>query len=264
MESSKRDIIISVVACLIFVVVFVPSILVYGTNRDNETVVVNDKVSTVQSDKSDTQSPSSSSTQTLKTTSYILRSISSSSSPITSPDDADTDNEPLEALSGRSEVERRVDDILSLTPLIDGHNDLAYSVKMNLNNNVSRLQLEDLTSLQPWASQEDSNTDIRRLRQGRVGGQFWSAYIGCDSTEPVKEFLEQMDVIKQIVRKYPDTFHYAESVADIRAGFSAGKISSLIGVESGHAINSSLGVLRSLYSLGARYMSLLLYCTVLY
>ena len=156
MESSKRDIIISVVACLIFVVVFVPSILVYGTNRDNETVVVNDKVSTVQSDKSDTQSPSSSSTQTLKTTSYILRSISSSSSPITSPDDADTDNEPLEALVGRTEVERRVDDILSLTPLIDGHNDLAYSVKMNLNNNVSRLQLEDLTSLQPWASKGGS------------------------------------------------------------------------------------------------------------
>ena len=159
---------------------------------------------------------------------------------------------PYGASSGGSEVERRVDRILSQTPLIDGHNDLAYSVKMILKNNVSRLQLEDLTSLQPWASQEDSNTDIRRLRQGRVGGQFWSAYIGCDSTEPVKEFLEQMDVIKQIVRKYPDTFHYAESVADIRAGFKAGKISSLIGVESGHAIDSSLGVLRSLYTLGAR------------
>ena len=68
----------------------------------------------------------------------------------------------------------------------------------------------------------------------------------------MKEVLEQIDVIKQINAKYPETFHYAESVADIRAGFEAGKISSLIGVESGHAIDSSLGVLRSLYTLGAR------------
>ena len=83
-----------------------------------------------------------------------------------------------------------------------------------------------------------------------MGGQFWSAYIGCDSSHPVKEFLEQIDVIKQIVQKYPETFQWADSVAGVRASFRAGKIASLVGVESGHAINSSLAVLRSLYSLG--------------
>jgi len=240
-------------------VVFVPSIIVYG-RTNNESVIVVDEVSTeANTDLAESEAPAPTSTS-LATTSYILRSITSSpsSSPSSSAvrSSAGLDIEGKAGLTGRSEVERRVDDILSRTPLIDGHNDLAYSVKMNLDNNVSRLELEDLTSLQPWASQADSNTDIWRLREGRLGGQFWSAYIGCDSTDPVREFLEQMDVIKQIVAKYPETFHYADSVAGIRAGFRAGKISSLIGVESGHAINSSLGVLRSLYSLGARYMTL--------
>ena len=144
---------------------------------------------------------------------------------------------------------RRVESVLSQSPLIDGHNDLAYSVRQVLANNVTQLDLTDLRGKEAWTG-SDSNTDITRLRQGRLGGQFWSAYISCGSSQPVKEFLEQIDVIKQIVRKYPETFHWADSVAGVRAGFRAGKIASLVGVESGHAINSSLGVLRSLYSLG--------------
>ena len=253
METSRRDIIILVIASLIFAAVLVPSILVYG-RQDNQSVV--DEVDEADTEQVESKTPEPTSTS-LGTTSFILRSITSStsSSAVTSSGRQDA-NEEKEALTGRTEVERRVDDILSRTPLIDGHNDLAYSVKINLNNNVSLLELEDLTDIQPWASQTDSNTDIRRLREGKVGGQFWSAYIGCDSDDPVKEFVEQMDVIKQIVAKYPETFHYADSVAGIRAGFRAGKVSSLIGVESGHAINSSLGVLRSLYTLGARYMTL--------
>ena len=245
MEGSKRDIIISVIACLIFVVVFVPSIVVYtrdNTGEHDDTIIGDDEESS-QTEESSRSFPTSSG-PSVETTSYILRSISPSYK---------LEVEPLQA---ERDVRRRVESVLSQSPLIDGHNDLAYSVRQILANNVSQLDLTDLGSVEPWASSPDSNTDIRRLREGRLGGQFWSAYIGCDSSQPVKEFLEQIDVIKQIVRKYPETFQWADSVAGVRASFRAGKVASLVGVESGHAINSSLGVLRSLYSLGARYMTL--------
>ena len=244
MESSKRDIIISVVACLIFVVVFVPSIVVYSrdnTGEHEDTIIADDDGSSQTEKSSDSFTESSDSS--VETTSFILRSISPSYHGV----------EPYQA---ERDVRRRVESVLSQSPLIDGHNDLAYSVRQILANNVSRLDLSDLSAVEPWASSPDSNTDIRRLREGRLGGQFWSAYISCESSQPVKEFLEQIDVIKQIVKKYPETFQWADSVAGVRESFRAGKIASLVGVESGHAINSSLGVLRSLYSLGARYMTL--------
>ena len=240
MESSKRDIIISVVACLIFVVVFVPSIVVYtrdNTGEQDDDIIIVDDGESSQTEKSSKSFTKSS----VESTSYILRSISSSS--------GGADVVELEPFKTEIDVARRVESVLSQSPLIDGHNDLAYSVRQVLANNVSQLDLTDLMGEELWTG-SDSNTDIRRLRQGRLGGQFWSAYIGCDSSQPVKEFLEQIDVIKQIVKKYPETFHWADSVAGVRAGFRAGKIASLVGVESGHAINSSLGVLRSLYSLG--------------
>ena len=109
-------------------------------------------------------------------------------------------------------------------------------------------------------------TMVNVVRKGQMGGQFWSAFIGCDAQfhDAVQLFLEQIDVIKQMVAKYPDDLMWAESSDDIEAAISSGKIASLIGVESGHAIGSSLALLRTLYSVGARYISVLLYCTVLY
>ena len=174
MESSKRDIIISVVACLIFVVVFVPSIVVYSrdnTGEHEDTIIADDDGSSQTEKSSDSFTESSDSS--VETTSFILRSISPSYHGV----------EPYQA---ERDVRRRVESVLSQSPLIDGHNDLAYSVRQILANNVSRLDLSDLSAVEPWASSPDSNTDIRRLREGRLGGQFWSAYIGCDSKDPVK------------------------------------------------------------------------------
>jgi len=91
-----------------------------------------------------------------------------------------------------------------------------------------------------------------------MGGQFWSAFIGCSAQfhDAVQLFLEQIDVIRQFVSRYPDDLHWATSVADIEEARAEGKIASLIGVESGHAIGSSLPLVRTLYRMGARYMTL--------
>ena len=153
MESSKRDIIISVVAGLIFVVVFVPSIAVYSRDnkgeQDDHTVIVDDDASS-QTEKS----PSSftkSSDATLESTSYILRSISSSPA-------GSVEIRPYQA---ETDVARRVESVLSQSPLIDGHNDLAYSVRQVLSNNLTQLDLNDLEDEDLWVG-SDSNTDIRQ------------------------------------------------------------------------------------------------------
>lgn len=88
--------------------------------------------------------------------------------------------------------------------------------------------------------------------------QFWSAWASCDCQykDAVKVYLEQIDVIKNFVNQYPDTFKFATSAADIEEAATTGHIASLIGVEGGHAIDSSLATLRQFYALGARYMTL--------
>jgi len=160
---------------------------------------------------------------------------------------------------GVETTHERVQRILSNVPLIDGHNDFPLSIRNHLDNDVGMLHFGcDLSRLEPWASDSMSHTDLLRLRKGRVGGQFWSAYMDCDAQykDAVQLFLEQIDVIKRLVEYYPDDLQWADSADSIEAAFKSGKIASLVGVESGHAIGSSLAVLRTIYDSGARYMTL--------
>ena len=91
-----------------------------------------------------------------------------------------------------------------------------------------------------------------------MGGQFWSAFISCSAQfhDAVQLFLEQIDVIRQMVAKYPDDLMWAVSSDDIQAAISSGKIASLISVESGHSIGTSLAVLRMFHRLGAISLTL--------
>lgn len=145
----------------------------------------------------------------------------------------------------------RVDRILRSTPLIDGHND--WPATQTLKAGEARWTM-DLRRLDP----EDYDTDIERLRAGRVGGQFWSVYVSAKlpGPEQVKATLEQIDLVRQIAARYPDSFAMVRTAAAVRAAHRAGRIASLIGVEGGGQIDESLSVLRAYHALGAGYLTL--------
>ena len=147
-------------------------------------------------------------------------------------------------------IAARVDRVLRKTPVIDGHNDLAWEIRDVHGARVESLDLaKDTRPLQ---------TDIPRLRKGRVGAQFWSVWIPADTTGPraVEMTLEQIDIVRRFVAANPAALERATSAADIRRIEKAGRIASLIGVEGGHQIDGRLSVLRQYRALGVGYMTL--------
>jgi len=150
----------------------------------------------------------------------------------------------------------RAREILRSAPLIDGHNDTPGQYRGRVDNRISELDLSRSTAdLEPFM-----HTDIPRLRLGGVGGQFWSVYIPASDTGSrpgdVKRVVEQIDVVKRLCRAYPEHLAMAYTAADIERIAAGGRIASLIGMEGGQSIEASLGTLRQLYDLGARYMTL--------
>ncbi|HEX7547057.1 MAG TPA: dipeptidase [Gemmatimonadaceae bacterium] len=142
-------------------------------------------------------------------------------------------------------------ELLSSTPLIDGHNDTPWEIRENkaAPRDVDAYDLRKHTPHQ---------TDIARMRSGKLGGQFWSVYIPGEYRDSgyARVQLEQIDIARRMIAKYPGTLLAASTAADVRAAFAAGKVGSLLGLEGGHAIENSLGALRDYYALGARYMTL--------
>ena len=159
---------------------------------------------------------------------------------------------PAAAQSIDPRVLARIDRILKATPLIDGHNDIAEQLRENY-----ELKVEGLASgTDKWP--HPLMTDMARLHEGRVGGQFWSVYIPSEVTgdAAIRETIEQIDLVKRMVKAYPQDLALALTADDIVRVHKSGRVASLIGIEGGHQIGGSLAALRQFYDLGARYMTL--------
>ena len=137
------------------------------------------------------------------------------------------------------------------SPLIDGHNDYPWALRdLDPGRDFAKA---DITGSVPKLM-----TDIPRLKQGGLGGQFWSVYVPStmQGKEAVRATLEQIDIVHRMTRRWPETFVLSRTAADVERAFKSGKIASMIGMEGGHSIDNSLATLRMLSSLGAGYMTL--------
>ncbi|MEN8163362.1 MAG: dipeptidase [Acidobacteriota bacterium] len=158
--------------------------------------------------------------------------------------DASADIDPRDVL---------VQEVLAATPLIDGHNDAPWAIRNRWSNQLGAFDFHDTASIG-----KPMHTDLERLKEGGVGAQFWSVWVPThlEGGDAVTTVIEQIDLVHRLVDRYPDELELALTAADIRRIHSDGKIASLIGVEGGHSIDNSVAVLRALFALGARYMTL--------
>jgi membrane dipeptidase len=142
--------------------------------------------------------------------------------------------------------------LLATTPVFDGHNDLPWELRRRVRYDTARL---DLTADQSGTGLQ---TDFPRLAAGGVGAQFWSAYVPSDLPADlvVPATLEQIDFVRGWSAAHPDRLRLATTADEVEAAHAAGRIASLIGMEGGHSIACSLAVLRMMYALGARYLTL--------
>jgi membrane dipeptidase len=179
-----------------------------------------------------------------------------------------------------SELERQARDLLRRFPLIDGHNDLPWALRERAGGDPQKVRFVSPGSTPhpppapnppaPVSAAPDpavvnlaapvagTHTDLPRLAAGGVGAQFWSVYVPSSlaGEGAVAAVLEQIDLAHRMIAAYPEALELALTAADVERIFAAGRVASLLGAEGGHAIANSLGVLRMLYALGVRYMTL--------
>ncbi|HET8647465.1 MAG TPA: dipeptidase [Vicinamibacteria bacterium] len=138
--------------------------------------------------------------------------------------------------------------VLRAAPVVDGHNDLPWKVRDDAGSDVARYDLRTRTP---------GHTDLGRLAEGGVGGQFWSVFVpGELKSGWARTQLEQIELARRIVERYPDRLQLALSADDVERAFRRGRVGSLLGMEGGHVIENSLGALRAFHALGARYLTL--------
>jgi membrane dipeptidase len=148
---------------------------------------------------------------------------------------------------------------LAAAPVWDGHNDVPEQLRDRRKNVLGSFDFRDTSdTADPATGTGAMQTDLKRMRQGKVAAQFWSVYVsaGLTDQQAVQATLEQIDVTRRLVARYPDELALCLDSACVEAAWKQGRIASLMGMEGGHSIGGSLAVLRQMYAIGARYMTL--------
>lgn len=154
------------------------------------------------------------------------------------------------ASRGEDAALERAKRVLRAHPVIDGHNDLPWAIREDAEA-PRDVEAYDLRARTRGA------TDLERLREGGVGGQFWSVYVPADLPGGFARVqLEQIDIARRMIARYPERLAFAGTVDEVERAMREGRVASLLGIEGGHAIENSLGALRAYHDLGARYMTL--------
>ena len=159
--------------------------------------------------------------------------------------------------SAQNGAEKTAAAALEAAPVWDGHNDVPIQLRSRLGNRINDFDFRDTLDT-ARDGRSAMHSDLLRLRQGKVGAQWWSVYVSASLPEPeaVQATIEQIDVTKRLIARYPDDLQLALTADDVEQAMEAGRIASLLGMEGGHSIGSSLAVLRQMYDMGARYMTL--------
>ena len=159
--------------------------------------------------------------------------------------------------AAQSEAERTAAAALEAAPVWDGHNDVPIQLRARFGNRINEFDFRDTLDT-ARDGRNAMHSDLFRLRQGKVGAQWWSVYVSPNLPEAkaVQATVEQIDVTKRLIARYPNDLQLALTADEVEEAMAAGRIASLLGMEGGHSIGSSLAVLRQMYDLGARYMTL--------
>ena len=175
---------------------------------------------------------------------------------LTSPVAAQTTETPAEPLDPAEALAAAA---LDAAPVFDGHNDVPIQLRARFDNQINDFDFVDTTDTGPTRPDgRVMHTDLNRLAAGKVGAQYWSVYVPTSISEPeaVQMTMEQIDVMKRLIARYPDQLQFTLTADQAESAMAEGKVASFLGMEGGHSIGSSLGVLRQMYELGARYMTI--------
>ncbi len=138
--------------------------------------------------------------------------------------------------------------LLDKIPLVDGHNDLPLLIRRAANGSVPDYDL--------LARRDGRDTDIPRLRDGRVSAQVWAAFVPPREPQPASYALQQIALIRRLTEVHPDVFMLATRSTDIGRAKKLGRIASFVAIENGAAIENRLDALRAFHHLGVRLMTL--------
>jgi membrane dipeptidase len=155
--------------------------------------------------------------------------------------------------------EQTVAAALASAPIWDGHNDVPEQLRNRRHDLLTGFDFTNTTgTADPANDRAAMQTDLSRIKAGHLGAQFWSVYVSAALPEPqaVQATMEQIDLTKRLVARYPDAMQFCTDTACVASAWKAHKLASLMGMEGGHSIGGSLAVLRQMYALGARYMTL--------